>query len=99
MHISQKMKSSELCKLNVNRLILEYVFLLVHLSGKKLIFDIIYRPPNSDIDAFLSKLFEVLTSIMQLDSSGSSIMMGDNNIEILEVSANTLFMENCTIMT
>ena len=47
----------------------------------------------------LRSFFEVLTSIMQIDYSCSSIKMGDINIDLLKVSANTSFMEYCIIMT
>ena len=53
----------------------------------------VYIPLKSDIDSSLSKLFEVLTSIMQLDSSCSSIILGDISIDLLKVSVNTRFME------
>ena len=99
LHISEKLKASELASLTFTLPYFESVFVLVQLSGKKLIIGNIYRPPNSDIDSFLSKLFEVLTSILQLDSSCSSIIMGDINIDLLKVSANARFMEFYTIMT
>ena len=99
LHISEQMKSSELANLTLTVPYFECVFVLVQLSGKKLIIGNVHRPPNSDIGSFLSKLFEVLTSIMQLDSSCSSIIVGDINIDLLKVSANTRFMEYYTIMT
>ena len=99
LHICEKMKSSELTNLTLTLPYFESVFVLVQLSGKKLIIGNIYRPPNSDINSFLSKLFEVLTSIMQLDSSCSSIIMGDINIDLLKVSTNARYMEYYTIMT
>ena len=93
------MNSSVLVNLTLTLKYFWSVFVHVHLSGIKLIIDNIYRPPNSDIDLFSSKFFEVLTYIMQLDNSCSSIIMSDINIDFLKVSTNTRFMEYYIIMT
>ena len=93
LHISRKMESSKLANLRLTLLFFESVFVLVQLSGKKLIIGKIYWHPNNDIDSFLSNFFEVLTSIMQLDSLCSSFIMGDINICLLKVSTNKRFPE------
>ena len=99
MHISQKMETAELVNLTLTLSYFESVFVPLQLSGKNLIADNIYSPPNSDIDSFLTKLFEVLTNIMQLDPSCPSIIMGGINIESLSLSAKIRFIEYITILT
>ena len=68
-------------------------------DGKKRIVGNIYRPPNSDIVSFLSKLYEILVIIMQLKRECPVFIMGDFNMDLLKLNTNVRYIEYFKLMS
>ena len=99
LHVRNQFKPNKIVSLSIKSPFIESVFVEMTVDGKKRIVGNIYRPPNSDIVSFLSKLYEILVIIMQLKRECPVFIMGDFNMDLLKLNTNVRYIEYFKLMS
>ena len=87
LHFRNNLKASILEDLSLSFYFIEYVFVQAILSGMKCIVGNIYRPLSGELEPFLSNLYEMLVTFVQLGINFPAIIKGDINIDLIKINS------------
>ena len=92
MYISNKFEFIIHEELNVTNDVLESLFVeLINPNGKNILIGVIYRPPRSNLDAFLTNMQNLVQN--PILTNKDAFLMGDFNIDLMKCNSQNASQE------